>query len=81
MGLHFDFQIVHDGALTLHENIFAAVAMTQPRPQSLHVHELSASNLRPRRVHTRFRVNRPPILWLAARRQGSFALLPFDFHL
>jgi hypothetical protein len=27
------------------------------------------------------RVNRLSIVWLAARRQGRFALLPFDFHL
>jgi hypothetical protein len=27
------------------------------------------------------RVNRLLIVWLAARRQGSFVLLPFDFHL
>ncbi len=27
------------------------------------------------------RVNRRLIVWLAARRQGRFALLPFDFHL
>jgi hypothetical protein len=26
-------------------------------------------------------VNRLSIVWLAARRQGRFALLPFDFHL
>ena len=26
-------------------------------------------------------VNRRLIVWLAARRQGRFALLPFDFHL
>src|SRR5205823_1530556 len=30
---------------------------------------------------SRLHVNRRLIVWLAARRQGSFALLPFDFHL
>ena len=30
---------------------------------------------------SRLCVNRRLIVWLAARRQGSFALLPFDFHL
>ncbi|PYJ96690.1 MAG: hypothetical protein DME23_19420 [Verrucomicrobia bacterium] len=35
----------------------------------------------PRQIHLRLRANRPSIVWLAARRQGRFALLPFDFHL
>ena len=35
----------------------------------------------PRQIHLLLRVNRPSIVWLAARRQGRFALLPFDFHL
>jgi len=30
---------------------------------------------------SRLRVNRRLIVWLAPRRQGRFALLPFDFHL
>jgi hypothetical protein len=34
-----------------------------------------------RAFNFRLRVNRLSIVWLAARRQGSFALLPFDFHL
>jgi len=35
----------------------------------------------PRQIRLRLRANRPSIVWLAARRQGRFALLPFDFHL
>ncbi|MGA9777503.1 MAG: metallophosphoesterase family protein [Verrucomicrobiia bacterium] len=34
-----------------------------------------------RAFNFRLRVNRLSIIWLAAHRQGSFALLPFDFHL
>jgi len=35
----------------------------------------------PRQVCLRLRVNRLSIVWLAARRQGSFAVMPGDFHL
>ena len=34
-----------------------------------------------RAFNFRLRVNRLSIVWLAVRRQGSFALLPLDFHL
>jgi hypothetical protein len=42
---------------------------------------MTVSSPHPRRVHLRLRVNRPSIVWLAARRQGSFAVMPGDFHL
>ena len=53
----------------------------QRRRQSVHVHKPSVSSRHPRRVRTWLRVNRPSIVWLAARRQGMTPPLPCEFHL
>jgi hypothetical protein len=42
---------------------------------------MSVSSPHPRSVHLRLRVNRPLIVWLAARRQGKTPPLPCEFHL
>jgi len=52
-----------------------------PRPQPVHVREQSVSSPHPRRVHLRLRVNRPSIVWLAARRQGKTRPAAREFHL
>ena len=52
-----------------------------PHPARVLKLSVSVASPHPRRVHLRLRVNRPSIVWLAARRQGSFAVMPGDFHL
>jgi hypothetical protein len=51
------------------------------RPHPARVRELSVSSPHPRRVHLRLRVNRPSIVWLAARRQGKTRPAAREFHL
>ena len=58
----------------------------RPHPRPRPVRDCApAANVRVQSAYApgspRLRVNRPSIVWLAARRQGSFAVMPGDFHL